>query len=306
MRATVARLFCRESVIGAGVRAYTEVLKVRIAVVIALSAVSGLMAGGALPRPGTVVLVAVSVLLAAMGAGALNHALEADLDAQMNRTRSRPLPSGRIARGSRVWVLGTGLSLGGSVLAAVACGLLSGFFTFLGAFTYVVIYTIWLKRISWLNVVIGGLAGSFAVLAGAAANDSGITPAAWQLALVLFFWSPSHFWNLAVACKEDYRRGGVPMLPVLVSPRTAAMAIFVSNVLLVASTLLPFVSGQLGYLYLAGAIGASFWLIVPGVRLLLRPGGCEEGMAGFKGSMLHLGVLFSAIFIDRGMGGFVG
>lgn len=306
MRATVAKLFCRESFVFTAARAYIELFKVRIAMVIALSAVAGLIAGGVLPQPDTVALVALSVALAAMGAGALNHAFEADLDASMNRTRLRPLPSGRIAKGIHVWILGLGLSLSGLVLAAATCALLSGFFVFLGAFTYIVIYTIWLKRRTWLNVVIGGLAGSFAVLAGAAANESGIAPAAWQLALVLFFWSPSHFWNLAVACREDYRRGQVPMLPVLVSPPAAAKAIFASNLLLIASTVLPFASGQLGYLYLAGAIGASFWLIVPGVQLLLRPGGFEEGMAGFKGSMLHLGVLFSAIFIDRGIGGFIG
>lgn len=291
--------------VSANVSAYVEVLKVRIALVTALSAVAGLMAGSVLPGPGLVMAVAFSVLLAAMGAGALNHALEADLDVRMERTRNRPLPTGRIARAGHVSTLGLALVVAGSGLGALVLGPAAGAFVFLGAFTYVVIYTKLLKRRTWINVIVGGLAGSFAVLAGAAANRGGVSVAAWQLALVLFLWSPPHFWNLAVAYRDDYRQGGVPMLPVIVNARMAAGAILLSDVLLAAASLLPAVTGTLGHAYLAGAVGASAaWLLAPGLRLFRRPGSIQVAMAGFKGSMFHLAVLFSAVFIDRGMGGF--
>ncbi len=303
MRATVERLFCRETEGLVALKPYLEVLKLRIAMVTSLSAVAGLMAGGAIPGPGLVAAVTLSVLLAAMGAGALNHALEADLDAVMTRTMDRPLPTGRLTERGHVAILGAILVVAGSLAGGLLVGPITGLFTFLGAFTYVVIYTKWLKRKTWMNVIIGGLAGSFAVLAGAAANPGGLSHASWELALVLFLWSPSHFWALAVAFRDDYKRGGVPMLPVLVGPRLAAASILISDILLAAATLLPFFTRSFGYLYLIGAVGAVLWLLIPGVRLYLNPGNREIAMAGFKGSMFHLAVLFSAIFIDRGIGG---
>ena len=131
--------------------------------------------------------------------------------------------------------------------------------SFLGAFFYGVVYTVWLKRRSWLNIVVGGLAGSFAVLAGAAAVDPQLGPLPLLLALVLFLWTPPHFWSLAIANQADYAAAGVPMLPVVVGPQRAAHVVLASTVALVAASLLPGFFGA-GPIYLVGAAlgGAHF------------------------------------------------
>ena len=136
--------------------------------------------------------------------------------------------------------------------AALAANVAAGIHVFLGAFTYGVVYTVWLKRRTWWNIVVGGLAGSFAVLAGAAAVSPLPNPDALALAVVLFLWTPPHFWSLAIACREDYAAAGVPMLPVVVGDARAARAILASAALLVAASLVPAFFG-LGWIYFAFA-----------------------------------------------------
>ena len=176
-----------------------EVFKPRIGLEIMFAGIAGvaMAQGSGLPLPQLLVL-ATAVFLAAASAGALNHLAERDIDARMSRTRGRPFVTGKLAGGS-LWIAVIGVLLAFAVVSAgLATNWLAAAFVFLGAFTYGVVYTLWLKRRTWLNIVVGGLAGSFAVLAGAAAVNPDLGPAAWTFAVVLFLWTPPHFWSLAM------------------------------------------------------------------------------------------------------------
>ena len=202
----------------AAIRMTCSLLKLRIGVAVAASALAGTAAA-----KGPVVSVAqasaltLAVLGASGAASAFNHYYERDLDREMRRTRSRPFASGAF-QPSLWWPISfLALLVASLALAAAANGLVSSLLVFLGSFTYGVVYTVWLKRRSAWNIVIGGLAGSFAVLAGAAAVDPTPQFVPVLLALVLFLWTPPHFWSLAAAKGDDYARAGVPMLPVTAS-----------------------------------------------------------------------------------------
>ena len=192
-------------------RSAVEVFKPRIGLEIMFAGIAGVaMAQGAgLPLPQLLVL-ATAVFLAAASAGALNHLVERALDARMSRTRGRPFVTGKLAGGS-LWLAVIGVLLAFAVVSAgLSTNWLAATFVFLGAFTYGVVYTLWLKRRTWLNIVVGGLAGSFAVLAGAAAVNPDLGPAAWTFAVVLFLWTPPHFWSLAMYYRQDYATRAYP------------------------------------------------------------------------------------------------
>jgi protoheme IX farnesyltransferase len=169
-------------------------------------------------------------------------------------------------------------------------------YVFLGAFFYAVVYTVWLKRRSSLNIVIGGLSGSFAVLAGAAAVDPAIGARAWLLALVLFLWTPSHFWSLAIALHRDYARAGVPMLPVVIGDHAAARVILVNTVLLVAASLLPAFYGM-GGIYLLAAVGGGAWFLYKNLAMVREPAPATA-MSCFHASLVQLSVLLTAVIVD--------
>ena len=228
--------------------------------------------------------------MAAGAAGALNHLVETDLDARMARTRERPFVTGALQAGP-AWYLIVALLVALAVaVAGWTTNWLAAAFIFLGAFTYGVVYTLWLKRRTWLNIVIGGLAGSFAVLAGAAAVEPELGRTAWLFALVLFLWTPPHFWSLATYYRDDYAAAGVPMLPVVYGKRVAAWAIFGHTLPLVALSLLPVAWGAAGpfYALCAGAGGAYFiWRAF----LLLRHPSRSNAIRSFVSSLLQLGLL---------------
>jgi protoheme IX farnesyltransferase len=187
--------------------------------------------------------------------------------------------------------------VGGSTLAAAwAINPTAALYVFLGAFFYGVVYTVWLKRRTWLNIVVGGLAGSFAVLAGAAAVSPQFDPIVLSLALVLFLWTPPHFWSLAVACRDDYAAAGVPMLPVVIGPHAAARVILFNTVLLVAASLLPALYGA-GAVYLAGAVIGGVYFIVKSVALVRTPDRAAA-MSNFHASLLQLSLLLVAAIVD--------
>ena len=278
-------------------RLLLSVFKLRIGVAIMLCTLAGAAAApGPGIGPGALVVLALAVLLSSCAAGAFNQYAERDLDARMRRTRSRPFVTGRYSD-AWFWPAGIAALLVAAVAAAaIAANVLAALFVFLGAFTYGVIYTLWLKRRTWLNIVIGGLAGSFAVLAGAAAVDPDLAPAPVILAVVLFLWTPPHFWSLAFAFAEDYRRAGVPMLPVVVGERIAARVILAHTVVLVAVSLLPFFFGM-GWLYLAGAV-AGGGLFLRGSLRLVRDPGRAGAMANFHASLAQLGLLLLGTLAD--------
>lgn len=274
-----------------------SLFKLRIGVMITLTAVAGLAMtpGASVPWWETLVL-ALAVLLASASAGGFNQYVETDLDARMERTRSRPFITGTLTH-HRAWVwLLYGLLAAGVTLAAFVLNGWAAFYVFLGAFFYAVVYTVWLKRRSWLNIVLGGLAGSFAVLAGAAVVDPTLGVVPLLFALVLFLWTPPHFWSLAIALKEDYRAAGVPMLPVLVGEERAARIVALNTAALVGVSLLPAAFG-LGWLYLAGAALGGGYFLYKTLELVREPGP-QRAMAAFHASLVQLTLMLTAGVID--------
>ena len=274
----------------ADIRQLCGVFKLRIGVAIALSALAGLAVTPGPPVPfWNAAALALAVLLGAASAGAFNQFAERDLDARMIRTRDRPFVSGRYTAGP-AWLAVMGALLVVSVtLAAWAANPMAATHVFLGAFVYGIVYTVWLKRRTWLNIVIGGLSGSFAVLAGAAAVDPAPTALPICLAVVLFLWTPPHFWSLAMATRDDYVRAGVPMLPVVIGDGRAARVILAHTVALVAASLLPVFFG-LGLVYLAlAAIGG--WVFVGKSIALVRAPGPAAARANFNASLLQLSLV---------------
>jgi protoheme IX farnesyltransferase len=232
---------------------------------------------------------------ASAGALALNSYLEMGMDAKMKRTMGRPLPSGRIVPASHALLLGLGLLTSGVVVAALTLNVLGTFFIALGAFVYVPLYTLILKpRTSW-NIVLGGFAGSCAALAGwYAVTWSGAT-VGWILGALVFVWTPSHFWSLAVITEEDYSAVGIPMLPSVVGPKAASKYIVVNTLLLIpVSLLLAFYLSGLGLLvYLGVAAVFGSLLLWTNIKLLLNPTKSNAWLA-FKFSSPYLAIVFLA------------
>ncbi|MGZ5155661.1 MAG: heme o synthase [Caldimonas sp.] len=271
--------------------------KLRIGVFIMLTALVGYMV-----TPGTglgavqLIVLALSVLLASASAGAFNQYAEADSDRLMARTRNRPFATGALPRRAAwLWLMAGMLAL--AVGAAWSTtNAMAALYVFLGAFFYGVVYTLWLKRRSSLNIVVGGLAGSFAALAGAAAADPGVGVHGWLLALVLFLWTPPHFWSLAIAGQADYAAAGVPMLPVVVGAERAARIVYASVVALVLASLLPLFFGA-GWIYLAGALGGGLYFAFKARALAAAPSR-STAIGSFLASLLQLGLLLAAASID--------
>ena len=283
-------------------RSALQVFKPRIALEIMLAGLAGTaLAGGTGLSWWSLLALAAAIFLAAASAGALNHLAERDLDARMSRTRLRPFVTGELA-GGLGWHVAVGALLAFAVgTAGLATNWLAAAYVFLGAFTYGVVYTLWLKRRTWLNIVVGGLAGSFAVLAGAAAIDPSPGPAAWVFAVVLFLWTPPHFWSLATYYRRDYAEAGVPMLPVVHGDRVAALAILGHTVALVFLSLLPLAWGP-GWIYGICAItgGSHFvWRAV----LLARDQSPRNAIRCFLASLLQLGLLLAGAIIDGAVRG---
>ena len=277
-----------------------NLFKLRIGVAIAFAAAAGMaVEPGAGPGAAAGAMLILAVLVASAAAGAFNQYVERDLDARMGRTRNRPFVTGALKHGPAwLWLIGAMLAL--SVLAAaVAANPLAALYVFLGAFTYGVVYTVWLKRRTWWNIVVGGLAGSFAVLAGAAVVSPAPGPEALALAVVLFLWTPPHFWSLAIVCREDYAKARVPMLPVVVGDARAARAIFASAALLVGASLVPAAFG-LGWIYLSFAAAGGILFLLR-CRALVRRPGRGAARAAFLASLLQLGAVLAGAMLDAAL-----
>jgi protoheme IX farnesyltransferase len=275
-----------------------DLFKLRIGLVIGFTALAGLaVTPGATPASWRVTLLALAVVVSSAAAGAFNQYVERDIDARMARTRARPFVTGRLEASPAWLALIVLMCIGSAVVAALATNTLAALYTFLGAFVYGVVYTVWLKRRTWLNIVIGGLAGSFAVLAGSAAvAPDHLDAVPLWLAIVLFLWTPPHFWSLAIAYRKDYEAAGVPMLPVVVGDARAARAIFASAVLLVLASIVPAFYG-LSWLYLAAAVGGGTYFLVMSARLVREP--CRRAaMANFHASLAQLTLLLTAAIVD--------
>ncbi len=283
-----------------GFKQIANIFKLRIGVTIALTALVGLAItpGPSVPLPQILTLLVV-VLLSSASAGGFNQYLERNYDGRMERTRNRPFVTGEIKAGIGWPVFLYGLLFVSVLAAAYILNGVAAFYVFLGAFFYAFVYTWWLKRRTWLNIVVGGLAGSFAVLAGAATvNPTGLDTFPLILAVVLFLWTPSHFWSLAITLHDDYARGGIPMLPVVVGDHKAAWAIFGNSILLVGASFAPFFFDLgLGPVYFMGAAVGGLYFLYKNI-VLIRDTNRDTAMSSFYASLIQLTLLLLAAVID--------
>ncbi|HET8657159.1 MAG TPA: heme o synthase [Longimicrobiaceae bacterium] len=235
--------------------------------------------------------------LMAGGANAINMFIDRDIDSRMGRTSLRPIPSGRM---SPAHVLAFGITLGAAAFAlfALAVNVLSAILALAGLLYYVFIYTRWLKRRSPQNIVIGGAAGAFPPLVGWAAATGHVSLTAVYLFLIVFFWTPPHFWALALVKQKDYGRVGVPMAPNVWGERETMRQILIYSLLLVPLTIIPVLYGGLGLLYGASAVLLGGWLLRDVVRLMRAQKLTQPAWTLYKTSLLYLALLFAAMTVD--------
>ncbi len=281
-------------------RLVLSLFKLRIGVLIMFTALAGMaIVPDGLATPWQTVVLALGVLVASASAGAFNQYVEADSDRLMARTKSRAFASGALQRGPRWLALMLAMLAAAVAATGVVTNWIAALFVLLGALTYALVYTVGLKRRTPWNIVIGGAAGAFAVLAGAAAASPQVGPLAWLLALVLLLWTPPHFWSLAIANCDQYAAAGVPMLPVVVGPERAARIVHWSTIALVFATLLPLGFGA-GWAYgLAAALGGANFLRK--TSALAREPVRARAMAAFFASMMQLSVLILGVWLDAAL-----
>src|SRR3990167_8167552 len=268
------------------IKAYIHILKLSIDILIAFSAIAGYIITASRDEFNFIKLFLITILtiMASAGASAFNHYFDRDIDSVMSRTRNRPIPVGNISP-YRVLMIASILILVSVILSSYTLNPMVALHLFLGAFVYVVIYTVWLKRRSKLNIIIGGLAGSFAVLAGGASAMPEMCLPPILLAIILFFWTPSHFWSFALFHKEDYQSAGVPMLPAIIGDRKAALFILINTIFLFIASLLPSFFGSLGRVYLIIALSTGIFFMIRNIQLFFNTSK-ENAWKNFKASMV--------------------
>lgn len=236
------------------------------------------------------------------GASALNHYFDRDIDELMRRTRRRPLPSHRVPD---EWAIGLGIVLNIIAFAVLAlfANVLAAALATCGTLFYILVYTLWLKRSTVQNIVIGGAAGAIPPLVGWAAVTGSLDLEAWLLFAIIFFWTPAHFWALALLISDDYKRAGIPMLPVVRGEEATTWGIFTYALSLVPLSLLLFLGGGLGPLYLVAAVGLGLVFVGWSVRLIRAAAARRRGIARglYVYSLLYLALLFVVIMVDSSL-----
>jgi heme o synthase len=279
-------------------RRYLELTKPKVVALITFTAIVGtLLASPGAPPLAPLVFGNSGIALAAACAATLNHILDRRIDEQMARTRGRPLPTGQLTEGS---ALGFAAVLGVAAMALLAflVNLLTAALTFLSLIGYAVIYTLWLKRATPQNIVIGGAAGAAPPVLGWTAVTGHVDPDALLLFLIIFAWTPPHFWALAIARREDYARAGIPMLPVTHGVAYTRLQVLLYTVLLTVVTLLPYLTRMSGLLYLAAALVLNGFFLY--YALALKITAREElPMRVFRFSVTYLMWLFAALLVDH-------
>src|SRR3954469_6870720 len=247
-----------------------------------------------------VVVVLIGGYLMAGGANAVNMYLDRDIDTQMSRTRLRPIPSGRMGPRS-VLAFGVALATAATFLLARFTNVLTALLALGGFYFYVFVYTRWLKRTTPQNIVIGGAAGAFPPLVGWASMTGTVDLTAVCLFLIIFYWTPPHFWALALNKQRDYGSAGVPMAPLVWGERETMRNMLWYTMILVPLTLLPVTFGALGVPYLVMAALLGGWLLVGVVRVLRASDFVKPAWALYKSSLLYLALLFAAMVVDRAL-----
>ncbi|MEO7823011.1 MAG: heme o synthase [Gemmatimonadaceae bacterium] len=253
--------------------------------------------------PGWLLILVVTIggYLMAGGANAVNMYLDRDIDTRMSRTRLRPIPSGRM-EARAVLAFGVALATAATFILARFTNTLTAALALAGFYFYVFIYTRWLKRTTPQNIVIGGAAGAFPPLVGWAAMTGAIDLTAVYLFLIVFYWTPPHFWALALLKQRDYGSAGIPMAPLVWGERETMRQMIWYNVILVALTLLPVSFGAFGTIYLVSALVLGGILLAGVVRVSLAQDWTKPAWQVYKFSLLYLALLFLAMVIDRQVG----
>ncbi len=279
-------------------RRYLELTKPKVVALITFTALVGtLLASPGLPPLGALVWGNLGIALAAACAATLNHVLDRRIDEQMARTRARPLPTGALTERNAL-IFAAALGMLSMALLAFLVNLLTALLTFLSLIGYAVIYTVWLKRATSQNIVIGGAAGAAPPVLGWTAVTNSVDPNALLLFLIIFVWTPPHFWALAIARRDEYARAGIPMLPVTHGLAYTRLQVLLYTVLLTLVTLLPYVTRMSGLLYLAAALGLNGGFLY--YALALKISAREElPMRMFHFSVTYLMWLFAALLVDH-------
>jgi protoheme IX farnesyltransferase len=279
-------------------RDYVALTKPRIIVLLEVTALAAMvMAARGWPGTGVVLATLAGGALAAGGANAINMWFDRDIDRSMGRTCSRPIPSGRIAA-THALCFGSGLGLAAFTVLAVFTNMLAALLASAALLFYVLVYTMYLKRNSMQNIVIGGAAGAVPPLVGWSAVTGRLDITALFLFAVVFYWTPPHFWSLALLIQGDYARAHVPMLPVVAGVQRTRTFIALYSLILVTVTVLPWLAGSFGGLYLIGALCLDALFLADALRVVYDPTP-RAARRLFHFSLLYLALLFAVMAIDR-------
>ena len=279
-------------------RRYLELTKPKVVALIVFTAIVGtLLASPGMPPIEALVWGNLGIALASACAATINHVLDRRIDEQMARTRARPLPTGQLNE-KQALAFAAVLGVAAMAILAFLVNLLTAVLTFASLIGYAVVYTVWLKRATSQNIVIGGAAGAAPPVLGWAAVTNSIDPNALLLFLIIFVWTPPHFWALAIARRDEYARAGIPMLPVTHGVEYTRLHVLLYTLLLVLVTLLPFLTRMSGLLYLVVALGlnAIFVYYALALKITARK---ELPMRVFRFSITYLMWLFAALLVDH-------
>ena len=274
---------------------YAELTKPKVQSLLLLTTIATMYVAGD-PSPLLVGLTCLGGYLSAGGAGAVNHFFDRDIDARMARTATRPVPAGRVSPRAAL-AFGCLLAALSVLELSLAVNPLAAGLSFGGFLGYVFVYTIWLKRRTPQNIVIGGAAGAVPPLVGWAAVTGSVSGTAVILFFIVFFWTPPHFWSLSLLMRGDYERAGVPMLPVVRGEQETRRQIVLYAVLLYAVSQLPFCAGRFGAIYLAGALALGVAFVAGAVRLYRRADR-RSALQLYLFSLAYLALLFCAMVAD--------
>jgi protoheme IX farnesyltransferase len=279
-------------------RSFYELTKPRVVMLIVFTSIVGtLLAVPGMPPWNALVFGNLGVGLAAASAAVINHVLDERIDAQMSRTKRRPLPTGKLSSRAALAFAGVLCVLSMAILVSLV-NVLTAVLTFASLIGYAVIYTVWLKRATSQNIVIGGAAGAAPPVLGWAAVTGTVEPNALLLFLIVFVWTPPHFWALAIARKDEYAKVGIPMLPVTHGVAFTRLQVLLYTLLLVAVTLMPFVTGMSGLLYLGAAVVLNAMFVYHAFQMKISEH-AHLPMKVFRFSITYLMYLFAALLLDH-------
>lgn len=282
---------------GAVLRAYFQLTKPTIVMLMLVTGLPAIvMAGNGSLDPLTMTIAVLGTAMAAGAASALNHYWDRDIDAVMERTSTRPIPGG-LVKANHALAFGLGMGALSVALLALWTTWLAALLALASILFYVVIYTMWLKRSTPQNIVIGGAAGATAPLIGWAAVTGEVSPSALLMFLVIFMWTPPHFWALALFRRSDYAKAGVPMMPVVAGESATRLQIVAYTGLLVATTFALYAVDAAGVIYLTGAVALGAWFMRDAVRLFRKKTDAHARKL-FFGSIIYLLALFVVLFVD--------